>query len=293
MITKNETSMLMWLGFILIVMLAYFLNGCSTLQKNTDAARDYLVTCGKLKSVSDAKYCIHFRANEAQTQTLFYLHGLLDSESVLSTSFFNQESLKTMAEGLHGTTIVTISFGMSWMLTTYPNRWRNPKDATVEALKTKVLPELSGKFPLPKPWAIVGHSQGGANAATVCLNMPDEFGFCGLVNPMLLNCNPFNFFDFGCLAAPVIRAHYSQKEWNEYGQDAMLEGATRLPKTYVTACADDKFKLYAGAKDWATKAHLKGFPVEFEDGVPGCDHQKWNTKKIIDIMSQTNKAPAQ
>lgn len=262
--------------------------GCSTLGHQTGVSKDYLVTCGTFESVKDVKYCVHFRQGEDVKQTVFYMHGLADSEHLMELSLFDQSSLKSVVAGLHNTLFVTISWGFSWLVTSYPNRWLNPKSATVEMFKERILPELEMKFPLTKPWHMTGHSMGGTNASTICTQMPDDFSTCAYLNPMLLNCDPFNIFDFNCLAAPIIRGNYTPNDWRDYGQDRMLEHAHRLPATYITACPADKFKLFEGARSYAAKAQLLGLPVVFEEAGAGCSHEKWKADSLLRLLQPKN-----
>jgi len=290
--TQTNRDGLIYCLIIFIAVLALVISGvigCSTFQKAVEADKNYLTTCGSVESVKDVKYCVHFRQNEEIVQTVFYNHGLLDSEKVLQVSIFNQDSLKEIVAKTHNTIFVVFSFGRSWLATIYPDRWMMPKEATIEMIKTKIFPELVNKFPLTKPWKMVGHSMGGANAATICSQLPEEFQSCMLVNPMLIACNPFNLFDFSCLSAPIIRGNYpSKKMWDQYGQDAMLTRTTKLPSIYVTACKNDKFKLYEGPKSWATKAVLLGLPVVYEEGLDNCNHQRWRTDSVLRMLAPTD-----
>lgn len=279
-ITLFETAFAaILIGFVLLA------NGCSTLQRDTGASDKYLVTCGKLDSVEDANYCVHFKQGEDVKQTVLYLHGLGDNENVLQVSPFDQTSLKNITQGLKQAIIVTISFGRSWLVTSYPDRWKNPEDATVEHFKTKVLPELKQKFPLTRPITLVGHSMGGQNSATLCSQLPDEFDKCVLLNPLMACADIYNFLDFNCLSSPIFRSTYTKKQWEEYGQHKMLERTTKMPPTYVTSCEKDQFKLHRPTLDYVAKAQLLGLPVVHEQGAESCTHFQFPVDSVLRFIN--------
>src|SRR5262249_42168143 len=139
------------------------------------------------------------------------------------------------------------------------------------------------------------HSQGGANVATLCAAQPDLWSKCVLLNPMLPSCDPFDswpscfrWLNFGGLGPNyLVWAQYdSRSDWERNQPRALLKklkGKENPPKLFVTACRDDKFDLFDGAKAWVDEARQLGLSPESAYEA-GCDHFHWPAEKVVRFL---------
>jgi pimeloyl-ACP methyl ester carboxylesterase len=258
-------------------------------------ADKWTITCGKLPEAKDARYCFHQTGPNPQ-YTIWFFHG--DSERVFQWSPFYQRPYLDLEKGLQlpAVNIVTVSFGSVWVITDTPNRTLEPTDARVDVFSERIEPFFERNFHPAKPYVAMGHSQGGANVATLCAALPDMWSKCVLLNPMLPSCNPFQSWPlcpslFGPLGAIgpsfLIRANYSKAEWRETQPFISLRKTKKLPKSFVTACSTDDFGLFAGPKAWSDQARQLGFDSTWAPVTKDCNHFQWPAKEVLRFLNDT------
>jgi hypothetical protein len=261
--------------------------------------------CGAIDNVEGAEYCYH-KIGTAPQYTVWFFHGYGDSEHGPENSFFDQDSYKAFAAGLPSVDLVLISFGPSWLLTAYPDRKKDPANATVDTFKTHVVPFLARKYKLAHPYVVMGQSMGGFSAATLCAAAPAMWSKCMLVNPMLPSCDPFRecspkglipilpscdlFHVFDCNikkvgAGLIIRANFSEEGWQQTRPMVLLKKATRLPKAYVTACKNDRVVEFKGPEEWINLAKSKNADSKW-DPVMTCSHFEWPYQHVLDFLAR-------
>jgi hypothetical protein len=271
-----------------------------------DAAAEATVSeCGAIDNVEGAEYCYH-KIGTAPKYTVWFFHGYGDSEHGPKNSFFNQKSYKAFEAGLSSANLVLVSFGPSWLLTAYPDREKDPANATVGTFKTRVVPFIERKYKLAHPYVVMGQSMGGFSAATLCAATPAMWSKCVLVNPMLPNCNPFRdcapkglipmlpgcdlFHIFECNikkvgAGLLIRANFSEEGWQQTQPMVLLKKTTRLPKAYVTACKNDRIVEFNGPEEWINLAKSKNADSKW-DPVMTCSHFEWPYQHVLDFLAR-------
>jgi pimeloyl-ACP methyl ester carboxylesterase len=268
------------------------------------AAEATLSECGAIEGVDGAQYCYH-KLGAAPQYTIWFFHGYGDSERGPENSFFAQESYKAFVAGLPPVNLVLISFGSSWLLTAYPEREKDPVNATVDTFKTRVVPYIERKYGLARPYVVMGQSMGGFSAATLCAAAPAMWSKCVLVNPMLPSCDPFrdcapkglvpvlpgcDFFDiFKCNfkkvgAGLLIRANFSEEGWRQTRPMVLLQRSTRLPKVYMTACKGDKIIEFNGPEEWINLARSKNADSRW-DPMTTCSHFEWPYQHVLDFLA--------
>jgi pimeloyl-ACP methyl ester carboxylesterase len=258
-------------------------------------------SCAEIPDLDGARYC-RYQTGPNPQYTIWFFHGAGDSERVFEYSPFSRDSYIELEQQLGAAVdIVTISYGPVWLLTDVTHRSLEPKDATVEIFETKIVKFLLG-LGLTKPYVAMGHSQGGANVATICAALPDMWSKCVLLNPMLPSCDPFSPWPI-CPPAPalaplgafgpnfLVRANYTKAEWPTAQPMVLLTSAktraTRnLPQFLVTACKSDEFGLYSGPKAWADKAAKLGFVSEWVEGKAGCNHFHWPAGAVAKFLQK-------
>ena len=247
------------------------------------AKNTWTSSCGNIPGVTGGKYCIYDNSSNPQS-TIWFFHGLQDSESVLQDPAATSPSYQTLMDYLPPTRIVQMSLGTSWLLTQYAGRTLPPLNSTMEMFSTQAVPFFES-LGLPKPYIAMGHSMGGFNTSSLCATFPDMWSKCVLINAMLPSCDPFSPFPM-CNPMPgmIVDDHFTQAAWNSTQPMVLLSNTAKLPKSYVTACALDEFGLYNGPKAWADAGKARGFNVTWSGVATGCDHSNFPAQEIVDFV---------
>ena len=82
----------------------------------------------------------------------------------------------------------------------------------------------------------------------------------------------------------VVRGNFTVADWAAYSPYVLLKKATHLPKTFVTACAQDDFGLFPGPQAWAAQAKAQGFDSTFFPVMSGCDHVHWPAQDVVNFL---------
>lgn len=258
--------------------------------------------CGPVDSHPEVTVCYYETGPNPQGDPILFLHGLGDSAQVFIQPTIFPSNYPDLIQALSAkpVKIVTISYGFSWLITDYPNRQLLPMTATT-AVFSDVLDKISAHYKLSGKWHLMGHSMGGANAATVFAKFGStKFLSLTLINPMLVT-DATNIWDpsiYGslfsgkqntntCDACLVYDPNYpllDQWTWKNYRPSAMLSGSPiasvqNLP-VYITACQTDNFNLWPGGTEWMNQARAKGLQVTFEQGAAGCDHFHFSATNV-------------
>lgn len=289
---------------VLIGVMAFVLSGCTSQSANkvimdwanqNDLERPsdrWETSCGDIADVRGARYCFYKTGPDPQ-YTIWFFHGAGDSERVFQTSPFNQRSYIELEQDLPSVNIATISYGPIWRMTDNADRRLRPVDATVDTFRKKIVRFIDNGFRPAHPYVAMGHSQGGANVATLCAALPHMWSKCVLLNPMLLDCNPFDSWPvcptisspLAALAPNVlIRANYFASEWRKTQPLVLLKKAKTLPPSFVTACSADEFGLFTGPKAWSGQANQLWSNSRWVPGPTGCDHFQWPARAVLEFL---------
>jgi pimeloyl-ACP methyl ester carboxylesterase len=250
----------------------------------------------RITAANVAKYCWYQKGSDPK-YTIWFLHGAGDSERVFESSPAEDASYVDFENRLSSANIVTVSYGPLWLLTIDRNPALKPDGATVDVFTSTIMQSIERRHRLARPYIAMGHSQGGANVATLCTARPDLWSKCALLNPMLPSCNPFNpwpvcfrWFNFGGLGPNyLVWANYSRSDWEKNQPRALLKklkGRENPPKLFVTACRNDTFDLFDGAKDWVDEARQLGLNAESVYLEAECDHFHWPAYKVVDFLDR-------
>lgn len=244
-------------------------------------------------------YCVYENSPNPQ-MTLWFFHGLLDNETVFKNPDENHSSYREFLEGLPPVRIIMVSYGTLWLLSAQSSRTLTPLDGTVNVFRDKVVPFFEANYHPPKPWHVLGHSMGGFNTSVLCAAMPETWSKCVLLNAMIPSCDPFTG-EFpggllpvggfpgginGCNPGPdaMVKDQFEAAQYAAAQPSALMSVATKLPRTFVSACKQDGFGLFTGPKAWSLQAQAKGFDVTFEPLNSNCDHYHWPAQRVIDFL---------
>lgn len=229
-------------------------------------------------------------SRNSSPDVMVFLHGFLSSELTINQpDFFSTDKwLDVRVEMQQEPNIVSISFGMLWMLhsqsrTLFPQYSTAPTFmAVLEKLLTQY--ELQGKRRF-----LVGSSMGGFNALK--LVMAGKWDRALLHVPMIakqgLDPFSFNFFDpefWKFYSAPIIRGQFTKEEW--LYEEPLLEvrnGTLGTSKIQVQVSKKDEFNLYEGGKDLFKVLQAKGVDVELVENAEG--HKDLNVERAATFLS--------
>ena len=247
--------------------------------------REWKTACGSINEVVGASYCVHDNSDLPE-KTIWFFHGLGDSPMVFNQSGAPYSSYVDLKKMLGPVKIVAISFGTSWLLTSYGPRTLEPVASTTENFLNTIKPLLENKFNLPRPHSIVGHSMGGFNVSSLCSLRPELWDKCVLLNAMLPTCDPFGWVQL-CNPGPglVVKYNFTADTWLTSSPLALLKKTGRLPKSFVTACYNDDWGLFTGPKEWSDTANSKGFNSKWLPIMTNCDHAHWPALEVSAFLN--------
>lgn len=216
----------------------------------------------------DNKY-FHYHIQPGDPKILlYYFHGLFSKEDDFVTPNFlfgARGFIEVNALNKTQPTIIGISFGSSWMLYDKNEKYFYPKHSTVPFVG-EVMRYLESQFNYINPTRLlVGRSMGGFNAIQMWLHRPYYWKRAFFHVPMLVDGDPWNWFDMELLAAPIVRGNLTKEEWPQidpYGPTMVRKLRPSLPPASFQVGKEDLFKLY--------KPGLKYYNIVKDAGVQ-CD----------------------
>lgn len=226
----------------------------------------------------------YFERGESDV-TLVFFHGLGSSEDdLVNPGFFSApEYLELPLLYDLKPNILSVSFGWSWLLVQKKTQY--PQYQTPEVF-VDVLTHLETKFGLFSGKRILmGRSMGGANAIQMWMRFPDMWDLALFHVPMVIQCNPYNWFDMKCLAAPIIRGHVKQAEYPAYNpfNRGDLLGSHLAPAQFQVS-QKDGFNLYQSGLAMAGLAKSRGVLAEVVENPGG--HGDFNAAAAARFLNQ-------
>lgn len=288
------------LGKKLIFVLLAFLLGCSSKPTTTPVVvtpplpkmpAGWSWECHPLKSVQSGQYCIHTKG--IPTKTIWYAHGLGCSQDILqnpASCFPKSPGIfeKAFIAGLDNVKIVTFSYGKEWMLDPFMPKYMNNPDATTDAVKNRLIPEILQRFDLPKPWQAVGHSLGGYNLSQLIISYPEMFDRVVLMHPMIPDCDPFAFgVGIKCIGGILlVGSEFSETKWKTMVNPLLrIRSAIKIPRTLVTTCMTDEFKLVEGPRQFVAQGNISGLTLNLLN-YGSCTHYSPHADVVLEFLGR-------
>lgn len=289
---------------IIIGLSLILLQGCVTLPGGGPLPSQSwpVQECGWVPDQVGIQYCYYESGANPQGDPILFAHGLGDGQDVFRHPTLLPSNYPDLIAELSKKPrkILTVSWGISWEVTDYPNRTINPSNATMTNF-AKVLKTLEAKYNLSGRYNAMGHSMGGFNLAGLLAKYPEKWKSVTLINPMLvvdsihiwddirnsINNQKFTVNCAGCVVDTFNFPFLDDATWAAYRPSTMLINSKGpYPPLFITACKTDEFKLYDGAKEYADQARTKGLSVTWLEGADGCSHTKFDSKAIVDSAAE-------
>lgn len=276
-----------------ILTIGLFLAGCVTTQPTKAPAPSWPVHFCETIPGTSAHYCEE-ETGSNPTDTLWFFHGLGDSDQVWNTTNPIPSAYPVLKAALpNNLRIITISFSRpmqfgsmniesGWLLTDYGTRTQPPLDATISTFRDKIVPYIENKFQVHGPYKLLSHSMGTSNAIKAMMAMPTMWSKAVLWNGALLTdkTDPWNVIQI-CPWCLMIKYNYDTKAQWLADRPEPIKG---MPKTLVTGCPVDIFGLYSADKEFYTKSKAMGNDVIFADDPAVCSHWEVDIPNVIGFL---------
>lgn len=273
---------------VLAFLMVFALGGCAILRKQNETTAAWPKVCGNVPQVKNAKFCV-YKTGPAPTKILYVFHGLADSNT-MEESMFKHAGMNAVMSGLGDINIVFVTFGDFWMLKAFDDPKGEDAQITTMNFADKIIPYLETKYKLTGPRLAIGHSMGGSNLATLASVRPELFQRIAITNPMIIEEKVEPWADIitmvtrACLPCKAPRAVFTPKQWDLYNPHALLEKATAMPPTYVTACPSDIFKLFKGPQEYASRGTFRGFDFKWNPAQGKCNHFDYAHEPVLEFL---------
>lgn len=228
-------------------------------------------------STGAMRYCIYRDSRGTNGDVLYYLHGRNLDENVWNDDTYFTALLQAEWQrlGLAAPTVVALSYGRSWLLTTKGQR---AESGMIEDLMAHI-PEIEGKLGKPNHRLLMGESMGGLNALVLGLSQPTAFERVAALCPGLYSVSPFaplaqiSQAITGTGASPKIAfgvwlmaRHYlaDEAEWQRMSPLSLIEQAdANYPALYLSCGLYDAYGNFEGLQRLMERAAIRGVETEW------------------------------
>lgn len=223
------------------------------------------------------RYCVYLAANGVNGDVLYHLHGRGLDERVWNDDTYLTAMLQAQweATGVTPPTVVTLSYGPTWLLT-----------PTGERENSGLLPDLMGRLPeieshigTPRRRMLAGESMGGLNVLIAGLSNPQAFDRIAALCPGVYAVSPFASLSASRAATKRTGANpkmafgvwllarkylANEEEWRRVSPLALIERAdSASPALYLSNGLYDAYGNYEGTRLLAERATRRGVRTEW------------------------------
>lgn len=224
------------------------------------------------------RYCIYQPAQVRPNGNLVYfLHGRNLDENIWNDDTFYTSMIQKHWSETKTTppTVVTVSFGGTWLLTPKGSRDIN---GLIETMTDVLIPIVETKVGKPRTRIIAGESMGGTNSMVLGLRRPDLFQRIVSLCPAIYQVSPYpawgelaEFLKRTGADPPTIlgiillgkRYFSDENEWKESAALHLIDKAdpATAPEIYLSCGLYDKYGNYEGDELLAQKAISRGIKL--------------------------------
>ncbi|MFN3668643.1 MAG: alpha/beta hydrolase-fold protein [Brevundimonas sp.] len=268
---------LVW-GVVALLMVALLHHGWSRLTRPWGAqAVDFqpaAETCGASGAL---RYCIYRAAQGTSGDVLYHLHGRGLDERIWNDDTYLTGLLQAQwqAGGALPPTVVTLSYGSTWLLTP---RGKRSESGLLEDLMGR-LPEIETRTGSPRRRLLMGESMGGLNVLIAGLSQPGSFDKIAALCPGVYVDSPFG--SLTAMRAGIQRTGANPKrafgvwwlartyiadeaEWRRISPLSLIQRAgPDFPALYLSNGLYDAYGNYEGTRLLAERAVERGVSTEW------------------------------
>lgn len=268
---------LVW-GVVALVLVALLHHGWSRLTRPWGAQavdfRPAAETCG---ASGPLRYCIYRAVQGTSGDVLYHLHGRGLDERIWNDDTYLTGLLQAQwqTQGARPPTVVTLSYGSTWLLTP---RGKRAESGLLEDLMAR-LPEIETRTGAPRRRLLLGESMGGLNVLIAGLSEPDSFDRIAALCPGVYvdspfgsltamrtgiertGANPERAFGVWLFARKYIA---DEAEWRRISPLSLIERAgPDFPALYLSNGLYDAYGNYEGTRLLAERAVKRGVRTEW------------------------------
>lgn len=223
------------------------------------------------------KYCVYRAVSGVNDDVIYHLHGRNLDEKVWNDNTYWTSMVQYIWQnsGLIPPTVVTISYGPTWLLVPKGKR----QDSGLLADFMASLPDIEKRTGTPKRRLLLGESMGGLNVLVVGLTYPNSFAKIASLCPGVYAVSPFAAFPalwetlertggdpkigFGIwrLATKNVA---DEAEWKRISPLELIKRANaQYPAMYLSNGLYDAYGNFEGTQRLAERAAERGVSVEW------------------------------
>lgn len=223
------------------------------------------------------RYCVHRAAGGTNGDLVYHLHGRRLDERIWNDDTYLTAMIQAQwqAAGATPPTVVTVSYGDSWLLA--PKGARDDS-GLLEDLMDR-LPEIERQAGPPRRRLLLGESMGGLNVLIAGLSEPRAFAKVAALCPGVYVDSPFG--SLPAMKAAIVRTGANPKmafgiwllarrylaneaEWRRVSPLALIERADpSFPALYVSNGLYDAYGNYEGSRRLVQRATARGVATEW------------------------------
>jgi S-formylglutathione hydrolase FrmB len=265
-------------GVVALVLVALVHHGWTRLTRPWGAQavhfRPAAETCG---ASGRLRYCIYRAAQGTSGDVLYHLHGRGLDERIWNDDTYLTGLLQSewQARGAVPPTVVTLSYGSTWLLTP---RGKRSESGLLEDLMGR-LPEIETRTGAPRRRLLMGESMGGLNVLIAGLSEPDSFDKIAALCPGVYVDSPFG--SLTAMRAGIERTGANPKrafgvwwlartyiaddaEWRRISPLSLIKRAgPDFPALYLSNGLYDAYGNYEGTRLLAERAVERGVRTEW------------------------------
>lgn len=240
------------------------------------------------------RYCVHRARAGTNGDIVYHLHGRNLDETIWNDDTYFTALLQAQwqAGSAPPPTVVTVSYGGTWLLT---RKGRRRESGLLEDFMAR-LPAIEAKVGAPRRRILLGESMGGLNVLVASLSYPRSFAKAAALCPGVYAVSPFAPLSeiragmertgaspkFAAAIWMMARTYLAgEEEWRRISPLALIERAKPgYPALYLSNGLYDAYGNYEGTERLARVARLRGVPTEW--------HPLYGGHCAIDIPSLAN-----
>jgi len=223
------------------------------------------------------RYCVYRDRTGTNGEIVYHLHGRNLDEHVWNddTYYTAQLQAEWQRRGVRPPTVVTLSYGPTWLLTP---KGAGERSGLLEDLVVR-LPAIERRIGTPRRRLLLGESMGGLNVLVAGLSLPDRFAGVAALCPGVYRVSPFSSFTeikaatrrtgadpktiFGVWM--LARRYYADDaEWRRASPLTLIEnGGPGSPTLYLSSGLYDAYGNFEGTQALAARAVERGVPTHW------------------------------
>lgn len=223
------------------------------------------------------RYCVNRAVGGVNGDVVYHLHGRGLDERIWNDDTYLTAMLQARWQALGATppTVVTLSYGSSWLLTP---KGRMAKSGLLDDMIQR-LPAIEARIGTPKRRLLLGESMGGLNVLVAGLSHPDMFAKVAALCPGVYVDSPFS--KVSAIIAAARRTGANPKivfgvralartyaaddaEWRRISPIALIERANpTYPELYLSCGLYDSYGNFEGSERLAKLARQHGVKTDW------------------------------